>query len=100
MALIFKSWKHVNYITCAYYMYISNMYTLYTSKLSLYVCQALENRKEGNDQKSIQLPNTLRPRHQRKRRTHLKQRHHNQNATSRKPVGKFLSQKLAKHYPK
>ena len=42
------------------------------------------NRKEGNDQESIQLPNTFRPRHQMERRTHLKQRHHNQNTTSRK----------------
>ena len=38
------------------------------------------SRKEGNDQESIQLPNTFRPRHQRERRTHLKQRHHNQKA--------------------
>ena len=38
-----------------------------------------ENRKEGNDQESIQLPKPFCPRHQRKRRTHLKQRHHNQN---------------------
>ena len=29
------------------------------------------NRKEGNDQESIQLTNTFRPRHERKRRTHL-----------------------------
>ena len=30
------------------------------------------NRKDGNDQKSIQLPNTFHPRHQREKRTHLK----------------------------
>ena len=34
------------------------------------------------------------PRHQRERRTHLKQRRHNQNSTSRKPKGQFLSQKI------
>ena len=33
------------------------------------------NRKEGNDQESIQLPNTVRPRHQRERRTHKKHGH-------------------------
>ena len=33
------------------------------------------------------------PRHQRERRTHLKQRHHNQNTTSKKPKGQFLSPK-------
>ena len=30
------------------------------------------------------------PRHQRERRTHLKERHHNQNTTSRKPKGQIL----------
>ena len=50
-------------------------------------------KKEGNDQESIQLPNTFRPRHLWERRTHLKQRHHNQNTTSRKPKGQFLSRK-------
>ena len=45
------------------------------------------NRKEGNGQESIQLPNTFRQRHQRERRTHLKQRHHNQNTSGRKPKG-------------
>ena len=58
------------------------------------------NRKEGNDQEPIQLPNIFRPRHQRERRTHLKQRHRNQNTTSRKPKGQFLSQKLAKRLSK
>ena len=43
--------------------------------------------KEGNDQESIQLPNTFHSKHQRGRRTFLKQRHHNQNITSRKPNG-------------
>ena len=52
-----------------------------------------ENRKERNVQQSIQLPNTFRPRLQRERRTHLKQQHHNQNATSRKSKGQFRSQK-------
>ena len=41
-------------------------------------------RKEGNDQESIQLPNTFDPRPRKERRTHLKQRHHNPNTTSRK----------------
>ena len=49
--------------------------------------------KEGNDQGLIQLPNTLRPRHQRERRTHLQQRHHNQNTTGRKPTAP-----QSKHY--
>ena len=40
-----------------------------------------ENRKKGNGQESIQSPNTFRQRHQRERRTHLKQRYHNQNTT-------------------
>ena len=30
----------------------------------------LSYRKEGKDQKSLQLPNTFRPRHQRERRMH------------------------------
>ena len=34
----------------------------------------------------------FRSRHQRERRTHLKQRHHNQNTTNRMPKGPFLSQ--------
>ena len=49
------------------------------------------NRKEGNDQKLVQLLNTLHPRHQSERRTHLKQQHHNQNTTSRKPKDSFFS---------
>ena len=58
------------------------------------------NKKKGNDQKSIQLNNTFRQRHQRERRTHLKQQHHNQNTTSRKPKAQFLSQTLAKRLSK
>ena len=54
----------------------------------------LANKKEDNDQASIQLPYTIHPIHQRERRTHLKQRHHNQNTTSTKPKVQFLSQKL------
>ena len=49
----------------------------------------LLNRKEGNDQESIQSHNTFHPKHQRERRTHLMQRHNNQNTTSRKPKGQF-----------
>ena len=47
------------------------------------------NRKEGNGHESIQLPNTFRSRHERERRTHLKQGHHNHNTTSRKPKEQF-----------
>ena len=35
----------------------------------------IKSRKKGNDHESIQLPNTFRPRHQREKRMHLKQRH-------------------------
>ena len=67
--------------------------SLFTAKQTciMYVCMYV-CRTEGNDQESIQLPNTFRPRHQTERRTHLKQRHHNQNSTSRNPKGQFLSQ--------
>ena len=58
------------------------------------------DRKEGNDQESIRLPNTFRPRYQRGKRPHLKQQYHNQNSTSRKPKGQFLSQKLAERLSK
>ena len=61
-----------------------------TTKYNYFIFGA--NRKKGNDKESIQLPNTFRPRRQRERRTHLKQRHNNQNTTSRKPKGQFLSQ--------
>ena len=60
--------------------------------VSIFQCHG--NRKEGNDQKSIQLHSTFRPRHQRERRTHLKQRHHNQNISNRKPKGQFLFQNI------
>ena len=52
------------------------------------------NRKEGNDQESIQLPNTFCPRHQRERKTHLKQRYRNKKTTSRKQKRQFLFQKV------
>ena len=42
----------------------------------------------------MQLTNTFRPRHQGKGRTHIKQRGHNQNTTSRRPKGQFLSPKI------
>ena len=58
------------------------------------------NRKEDNDQESIQLPNIFRTRHQMERRTHLKQRQHNQNTTNRKPKGQFLFRKSAKRLSK
>ena len=34
---------------------------------------------------------------ERERRTHLKQRHHNQNTTSRKPKGQFLTQTIGQN---
>ena len=53
-----------------------------------------KDRKAGiRNQEWTQLPNTFRPRHQRERRAHLKQRRHSQNTTSRKPKGQFLSLK-------
>ena len=50
-----------------------------------------KNRNEGNDQESIQLPNIFRSRHQRVRRTHIKQQHHIHNTKNRKPKGQLLS---------
>ena len=44
---------------------------------------------EDNALESIQSPNTFRPRHQRERRTHLKQRHYNQNTTKQKAKSSF-----------
>ena len=68
------------------------------SLLFLYDYKQIEymylNCKECNEQESIQLPNTFRPWHQRERRNRLKQLHQNQNITSRKPKGQFLSQKI------
>ena len=46
------------------------------------------NRKESNDQESIKLPNTFRPRHQRERRTHLKQRHKENTTNQNKQKAK------------
>ena len=57
-------------------------------------------KKEGNDQVSIQLPNPFRPRNQRERRSCLKQLHHNQNTTRRKPNGQIISQILTKRLSK
>ena len=67
-----------------------------TVHVYVYVLEAsfVVNRKEGSDQESIQLPNTFRRRFRRERRTHVKQRHHNQTTTSRKPKGQFLSQNI------
>ena len=61
---------------------------------------AQTKRKGGNAQESIKLPNTFRPRHQRERRTHLKQLPHNHNFTRRKPKGQFHFPKLAKRLSK
>ena len=57
------------------------------------------NRKEGNDQESIQLPYTFRPRQERERRTHLATAPQS-NTISRKPKGQFLTKKMAKRIPK
>ena len=54
----------------------------------------LTNRKEGNDQESIQLPNTVRPRHKMERKTH------NQNSTSRKPKGQLFTENWPNVYQK
>ena len=43
---------------------------------------------------------TFRPRHQRERRTLLKQRHHNQTTTNRKPEGSFFPKNWPYGYPK
>ena len=70
---IYFPWDH-----CTHSGILENRVPL-TSEIGAYA-----NRKEGNDQESIQLPNTFRPRHQRTRRTHLKQRHRNQTLQSKK----------------
>ena len=57
-------------------------------------CSSL-NRKEGSDHESIQLLYTCHLRHQRERRAHQ-----NQNTTSRKLKGQFLSQKFTKRLSK
>ena len=45
--------------------------TISVSSVELAVSlSSVSNRKEGNDQESIQLPNTFRPRHQMERSTH------------------------------
>ena len=56
------------------------------------VCVCIANKKESNNLESIQLPNTFRRRHQRERRTHLKQRH--QNTTSSSQKDNFFSKKI------
>ena len=47
------------------------------------------NRKEGNDQESIQLSHTSHQRHQRKRNTNTKELDPNENIISRKPNGQL-----------
>ena len=48
------------------------------------------NRNEGNDQESIQLPNTFRQRQQRERRTHLEQRHYNKTPQAESQKDSFF----------
>ena len=62
---------------------------LYWENFKKAFSQNVLNRKDGNDQETIQLPNTFRSRLQRERKKHLKQRHHNQNTTSKNPKGQF-----------
>ena len=50
----------------------------------------LGNRKKGNDQESIQLPNTFRPRHQRERSMHLKQWYHNQTLQEKRQKDNYF----------
>ena len=54
------------------------------------------NRKEGNDQESIQLRYTFRSKTPKGKKDAIKATAPRQNTTSRKPNGQFLSQKLAK----
>ena len=54
----------------------------------------LNNRMEGNDQDSMQLLNTFRSIHRRERGTHFKQRHHNQNTTSKNQKDRFFPNKM------
>ena len=49
---------------------ISETNKLKKDKATCLDCILKENRKEGNCQELIQLPNTFRPRHQRESRTH------------------------------
>ena len=56
------------------------------------VWTGVQNRKEGNDQESIQLSQTSHQRHQRERNTNTKYLDPNGNITSRKPNGQLLSQ--------
>ena len=55
-----------------------------------HILRVATNRNEVNDQESIQLPNTFRPRHlpsktPKGKKSAIKARHHNQNTTSRNP---------------
>ena len=62
----------------------------------------LLDRKECNDQESIQLPNTFcsKTRKEKEKKDAPRAKGHNQTTTSRKPKGQFLSQKLAKRLSK
>ena len=86
---------------CAFAQSDQGLHCPLTESLDTTECKKrTANRKEGNDQESIQFPNTFRPRRQKEGRTYLKQRHHNENTTSKKPKGQVLSQKLAKRLSK
>ena len=58
------------------------------------------NRKEGNDQESIQLPNTFCPRQQKGKKDPLKATAPQSKHYKQKAKGRFLSRKLAKRLSK
>ena len=58
-----------------------------------------KRQKKGRQRSGIELPNTFRSKTPKVKKDALKQRHHNQNTTSRKPKGQFISQILANGYP-
>lgn len=66
----------------------------------LYFVHVVRKRSDGNDQESIQLPQTSHPSHQRENNTNIKQFHHTENVTRGKPKGQLLSHKLAERLSK
>ena len=68
--------QKLNILVIVFFSNYSSDSCLYQIRAEKYSSEKIINRKEGNDQEPIQLPKTFRPRHQRERWTHLKQRHH------------------------
>ena len=86
---------------CLTKRFVSCMSTYFCSHFTVIIEYVFVNRKEGNDQESIWLPNTFRPRHQTERSMHLKQRHHNQNTTNWKTKRRVSFPKIGQNgYPK